>query len=176
MDLMLDRLIRTVLLAFVVTFLVARSLVLLIMMRWIPDLFLYVGGTHVHHLNYGIFLLAGVGAFLLFRRPAHRELSAAATLYGVGLALTFDEFGMWLHLGGDYWMRTSFDAMVIIGGLLGLAAAAPMLRQFRPRHWVTAAGLALGVAIFAYLLWRGYHYATTVLMPHLRHLETIGPR
>jgi hypothetical protein len=44
----------------------ARILVLLIMTRRIGDLYLYVGQTHVHHLNYGIFLLTAVGAYLLF--------------------------------------------------------------------------------------------------------------
>src|SRR5688572_30741649 len=85
---------RRVLAAFVGTFVAARVVVFLIMSRRVPDLFLHVGGTHVHHLNYGIFLLSGVGAYLLFGRPAGRRLSAAAVAYGVGLALTFDEFGM----------------------------------------------------------------------------------
>jgi len=41
-------------------------------------------------------------------------LTLAALVYGVGLALTFDEFGMWVHLGGPYWQRASFDAVVLI--------------------------------------------------------------
>jgi len=31
-----------------------------------PDFFLHLGGTHVHHLNYGIFLLSAVTGLLLF--------------------------------------------------------------------------------------------------------------
>ena len=65
---------RLVLITFVLTFAAARILVYLIMARTLPDLFLFVGGTHVHHLNYGIFLLAGVGAVLLFARPTGRWL------------------------------------------------------------------------------------------------------
>ena len=42
---------RRVLIAFLVTFLAARLLALLIMARKIPDLFLYLGGTAVHHLK-----------------------------------------------------------------------------------------------------------------------------
>ena len=62
---------RRTLTAFVLTFLLARILVLLIMSRRVPDFFLHVRQTHVHHLNYGIFLLAalGHGSFLL-RPPA----------------------------------------------------------------------------------------------------------
>jgi cytochrome bd-type quinol oxidase subunit 2 len=86
---------RVVLIAFLLTFIAARVVVFLIMSRRIPDLYLRLGGTHVHHLNHGIFLLAAVGAYLLFFRPEGRRQSIAALVYGIGLALTFDEFGMW---------------------------------------------------------------------------------
>ena len=39
---------------------------ILIMTKKVPDLFMHMSGTHVHHLNYGIFLLSAVGALLLF--------------------------------------------------------------------------------------------------------------
>ncbi len=64
---------RLVLAAFVFTFLISRILVILIMERKIPDMFLHVGHTHVHHLNYGIFLLSIVGYFLIFVRPTGRR-------------------------------------------------------------------------------------------------------
>ena len=88
------RLARLVFFTFVLTFVATRVIVYAIMSHKLPDLFLYIGGTHVHHLNYGIFLLCGVGAYLLFARPAGVRLRIAAALYAIGLALTFDEFGM----------------------------------------------------------------------------------
>jgi hypothetical protein len=33
------------------TFMAARTIVFLIVSRRIPDLYLYLGGTHIHHLN-----------------------------------------------------------------------------------------------------------------------------
>ena len=81
----------------------AQMLVFLIVSRRIPDLFLHVGDTHIHHLNNGIFPLSGVGAYLLLVRPDGAQLFVPAALYGVGLGLTFDEFGLWVHLGGSYW-------------------------------------------------------------------------
>ncbi len=63
------RLMRRVLVAFILTFILARVLVLLIMARVLPDLYLYLGGTHVHHLNMGIFALAAVAGILLFTPP-----------------------------------------------------------------------------------------------------------
>ena len=69
---------RVALAAMLLTFALSRVLVLLIMSRRVPDLYLHVGGTHVHHLNYGIFLLSGVGAYLLFGQPGGARLRAAA--------------------------------------------------------------------------------------------------
>src|SRR5467141_1128745 len=122
---------RLVLLSLVLTFVVARLVSILIALHRMPNIYLHVHDTHVHHLNYAIFLLAGVGAYLLFSSgPAG---PAAAVIYGIGLGLTFDEFGMWLHLNGDYWQRASFDAIVVLAAALGLAGFAPPMRPWRPR-------------------------------------------
>jgi hypothetical protein len=158
------RLAPPILVAFLFTFMGARVLVFLIVARRIPDLYLNLGGTHVHHLNYGIFLLSGVGAYLLLGGPGARGLRWLATLYGIGLALTFDEFGLWLHLGGSYWQRASFDAVVVIAGLLGLVTVAPEVRRFRPRHWATAGVLIAAVAVFGVLLADSLQYADRLLL------------
>jgi hypothetical protein len=55
---------RTILAAFLLTFMIARIIVFLIMSQTIPDLYVHIKKTHVHHLNYGIFLLSAVGAYL----------------------------------------------------------------------------------------------------------------
>jgi hypothetical protein len=145
---------RLALVAFLITFTVTRILVFLIMNRTFPDLFIYIGGTHVHHLNLGIFLLSGVGAYLLFVRPTGRKANGAAVLYGVGLALTFDEFGMWLHLGGGYWQRASFDAITVVAGLLVLVAFAPPIKEFRGRHAIILLILLLLGAGFFFMLFQ----------------------
>lgn len=157
------RLAGAILAPFLFTFMAARILVFLIVARRIPDLYLHLGGTHVHHLNYGIFLLSVVGAYLLLGHPGPRGRHRSAIMYGIGLALTFDEFGLWLHLGGSYWQRASFDAVVVIGGVLGVAVVAPALRQFRPHHWVTAVALAVVVTVFGVLLLDSLRYADSFL-------------
>lgn len=155
--------VRRILTSFLFTFMAARIIVFLILSHRIPDLYLSLGGTHVHHLNYGIFLLSGVGAYLLLGRPAERGLRWATALYGVGLALTFDEFGMWVHLGGSYWQRASFDAVVVIAAFLGLIVVAPHLSRFRPHHWLTAGALVLALVIFGVMLVDSFRYAHRLL-------------
>jgi hypothetical protein len=169
------RLARRVLYSFLLTFISARVLILLIMARWIPDIYVHVSGTHVHHLNVGIVLLAAVGALLLFRRPAGRALSAVAVLYGVGLGLTFDEFGMWLHLGGSYWQRASFDAIVVVAALLALIAYVPSWRGLYERRR-SALLLALIVVVFGFLLVHSLNWAGRRLGPRVQQIEQSGPR
>ena len=165
-----------VLAAFLGTFLAARILVLLIMSRRAPDLYLHLGGTHVHHLNYGIFLLAAVGGHLLFARPTGRAMKVATLAYGVGLALTFDEFGMWVHLGGSYWQRASFDAVVVIAATLGLIAVMPFVGRLRRRHAWWAAAFAVGLVAFGVLLRDSFRYASHRIGPRLIELERRGPQ
>lgn len=172
----LTHLARAVLVAFLFTFAASRILVYLIMSRRLPDLFVRVGGTHIHHLNFGIFLLAGVGGYLLFRRSPQPPRPLVADLYGVGLALTFDEFGMWLHLNDQYWQRASFDAIVVITAVLGLLVVAPRWRSLRPRHWATAAALLAALLLFALLFRDSLRYAHTRLGPVFQHLEEAGRR
>ena len=57
---------RLVLFSFLLTFIASRVTVYLIMARKIPDLYLHLGGNHIHHLNYGIFLLVAVAPFCSF--------------------------------------------------------------------------------------------------------------
>ncbi len=166
---------RLLLVAFLLTFIAARVVVYLIMTRRIPDLYLHMGGTHVHHLNYGIFLLVFVCALLLLMPPPENRLKLPAILYGVGLALTFDEFGMWLHLGGPYWQRASFDAVVVIAGCIGVIAFAPAWSRLRPHHLVTGALLLLALIVFGFTVYDSVHSFGNRI-ERLERLEMNGPR
>ncbi|MBI3852876.1 MAG: hypothetical protein HY298_21690 [Verrucomicrobia bacterium] len=164
---------QLILLAFLATFICARLLVFLIMARKIPDFFLHVRGTHVHHLNYGIFLLVAVGAWLLLRPP--RNFRWPAILYGVGLALTFDEFGMWLHLGGSYWQRASWDSIVVVAAVLALFAFGPSLAQYRSRYWMVAAAVFAMIVLFFWLLVKSLDYGGRRILPKLQRVEETSP-
>ena len=167
---------RLTFVAFLFTFIASRTLVILIMTRRLPDLFLHFGGTHVHHLNYGIFLLAAIAGVLLFARLNDKQRSVCALLYGLSMALTFDEFGMWLHLGGSYWQRASFDAVIVLLSLFGLLAFLPRWERVRPHHFVTGGVLLAATVGFYWLLFRSLNHANEKLMPRLIDMEQRGPQ
>jgi hypothetical protein len=167
---------RQVLAAFILTFVTARILVIYIMAGKLPpQLFFHHDGVHIHHLNYGIFILSFIGAYLIFKRPQHKALSIAAFIYGIGLALTFDEFGMWLHLGGLYWQRASYDAVVTIAAVLALIAYGSTIRHWRPKHRITLAILIIALGIFGYVLHDSLKWADKSFGPKLYDLEEHGP-
>jgi hypothetical protein len=93
------------LVGFLPTYIIARFIV-----RSDPSLSLHVNSVHVHHFTYGIIVLAVVG-FLSMVLPQAKTQHWLAVLYGIGLALCFDEFGMWIHLTSNYNLGISNDVM-----------------------------------------------------------------
>ncbi len=114
------RLISIVLFAFLITFVIARLIVYLVLDRLLPDFFLTVKGVHIHHFTYGVVILVFVSLYLILIRPESesRKYTWISLIYGIGLGLTFDEFGMWVRLEDDYWIRQSYDAIIIVTLLL----------------------------------------------------------
>ncbi len=150
-----NRLARRTLFAFLLMFLLARIDVFLIMSGLIPNMYLFMKGTHVHHLNYGIFLLSFVCGYSVLRRPTGRAAEITALFYGAALALTFDEFGMWLHLGGSYWQRVSVDAVITIAALIAFLAFARSIKIFEKRHLWSFIALGLTLLCSSSLIsWR----------------------
>jgi hypothetical protein len=147
------RLARRALFGFLITFLIARITVFLIMSHAIPNMYFFMQGTHVHHLNYGIFLLSVVAGYSVFRRPTGRAAEITALTYGIALALTFDEFGMWLHLGGSYWQRVSVDAVIVVAALMGWVSFARSIKRFESRHLWSFLSLAAALAAFGIVLY-----------------------
>lgn len=133
--------------SFFLTFALARTLTNLF--RTSEGAFegVHIGQTHVHHLVLGIFMLLAVGYGWLLQVgtgelgplphahsaaavPTREELRGAITasrlmamLYGIGAALTLDEFALWLHLEDVYWARegrASIDAVFLFGGVVSI--------------------------------------------------------
>lgn len=105
-----------ILASFLITFIASRLIVYLMFADKVPDMYLFVRGVHIHHLNYGILILAFVGAYCLLKKNYSKP--NMSVVYGIGLGLTFDEFGMWLMLEDNYWIRQSYDAVIAISAAL----------------------------------------------------------
>ncbi len=105
------------------------------------------GGLHIHHLVWGILILLLVGYVWLVEKAVGSSWLASFTAiaYGVGAALTLDEFALWLNLQDVYWEkagRASVDAVVIFGSLLSVglwgypflrAVSGELIKVFRPK-------------------------------------------
>jgi len=115
-----DRVSFVILIYFLATFAAARFYVFIAKeLETFPEYRLLIKGIHIHHFNYGILFLVAAGYLALVLKNSTDDLRLKiAALYGVGLGFTFDEFGMWLKLENDYWMRASYDAIVVISLIL----------------------------------------------------------
>jgi hypothetical protein len=116
-------------LSFLLTFAFIRGLTYSIRYNVGPFRNVSVGGTHVHHLVWGILLLLVVGYVGLVEFGTRGPVSNLVTrlgaiAFGAGAALTLDEFALWLNLQDVYWERqgrVSIDAVAIFGALLLVA-------------------------------------------------------
>jgi hypothetical protein len=131
--------------SFAITFIGVRLIVALIRDNKGPFHWVLVGGQHIHHLVWGILILLLVGyGWLMDVGSEHTPLSVflsrlMAVSYGVGAALTLDEFALWLSLDPNaYWShegRLSIDAVILFGSLLASGAwGAPFFRGLH-RLW-----------------------------------------
>lgn len=126
--------------SFFITFLAVRLLVASITHHIGPFGYVQIGGRHIHHLVWGILLLLICGYAEL--AEVGRSDSAKSVLlsrllalsYGIGAALTLDEFALWLNLDAmAYWSRQgreSIDAVALFGSLLAIGTwGAPLFRK-----------------------------------------------
>ncbi len=128
--------------SFFVTFLGVRLLVASITHHIGPFGYVEMGGRHIHHLVWGILLLL-VSGYAELAEVGTGDGSLSILLgrllsisYGMGAALTLDEFALWLNLDAmAYWSRQgreSIDAVVLFGTLLAIGTwGAPLFRRRR---------------------------------------------
>jgi hypothetical protein len=106
-------------------------------MQWVT-----VHGMHIHHLVWGILILLFVGYGWLLELGMSNSPESIffgrlmAVSYGVGAALTLDEFALWLSLSPDaYWTREgrlSIDAVILFGSILAVGMwGAPFFRALQ---------------------------------------------
>jgi len=118
----IPRAIITAICIFLLTITIART----VSLYW-PRFHLdFYPGVRLHHYVYGIFLLTISGYLaLVFKGP--RATAWIACLYGLGVGLTFDEFGFWINLNGGRGVRWHAGGLVLIGILFFASVALPVL-------------------------------------------------
>jgi hypothetical protein len=160
---------------FVVAFIVVRTITHLIRAGRGPFRDVSIGGTHVHHLVYGIFLMLGAG-FVGFAVDPAIPGWILPVAFGVGAALTLDEFALWLRLEDVYWAaegRASVDAVLIALGVAALGVVGAPFAQAVYLKVTTLAALTLGAAqaatlVLAVVVWlkgKRLTAAVTLLVP-----------
>src|SRR5271165_6737887 len=129
--------------SFFLTFGIVRGMVFCIRHEIPPFHYIIMGGRHIHHLVPGILILLFVGYGWLCEFGTGSDTSSLfasrlmSLLYGVGAALTLDEFALWLNLKDVYWSpegRSSIDAVILFGALLAAGSwGFPLFRSPRKK-------------------------------------------
>ncbi len=74
----------------------------------------HIGGVHIHHQVWGILLILVAAVLEFAYQPDTPGVEVLGAIFGVGAALTLDEFALWVHLDDVYWSkegRKSIDAI-----------------------------------------------------------------
>ena len=129
--------------SFFLTFAIVRGMVFCIRRQIPPFHYIIMNGRHIHHLVPGILILLAVGYGWLCEFGTGSDSSSLfagrlmSLLYGVGAALTLDEFALWLNLKDVYFVRegrSSIDAVVLFGSLLAIGGwGAPLFAALAKR-------------------------------------------
>jgi hypothetical protein len=102
--------------SFILAFAVSRLFVV-----FFPTKNLIIRDYHIHHFYFGIILLT-IACWIGLVSNRVRLHRLAAIMYGVGMGLIVDEFGLFLTCATiwkecDYWARISYDAFVVVAGV-----------------------------------------------------------
>lgn len=122
---------------FLLTFGVVRAITHMIRAGVGPFHDIGSGTLHIHHLVWGILILLLVGYAWLIQTGGDRLSHVTSFAFGVGAALTLDEFALWLNFQDVYWTRQgreSIDAVVIFAALLAVGFwGYPLMAAFARR-------------------------------------------
>ncbi len=161
-----------ILIAFVCSFGFIRTSAHMIraQVSWWPGNVETKGGTHIHHLVWGILLLLSMGYVGIATDLGSPWIELVAVAFGIGMGLTMDEFALWLNLQDVYWQekgRQSIDAVIVtttlmVIALLGLQfwidvydAALVLAGLNRGNEWIAIPIQVIGVAFAVVCFRRG---------------------
>jgi ABC-type multidrug transport system fused ATPase/permease subunit len=139
--------------AFVLTFLITRTIVRLIRAGRGPFRNVSAGGMHVHHVVPGTILVILGGLMALGAAGSGAWRIAAGVVFGIGAALVLDEFALILHLSDVYWSqagRASVNAVLLTAGIMGcvLLGFSPLgVDNVHHQEWTVRTEVTLNAAV-----------------------------
>ena len=123
-----------ILISFLITFAIIRIITHLQKLNILPnqsnDIF------HIHHLVPGIILLLISGYIGISFWSVHKLRTLMAVLFGIGAALTIDEFALWLYFKDVYWAkqgRDSIDAFILVIIIFGIVF---LISEIHDHSWI----------------------------------------
>ena len=122
-----------ILLSFLITFAIIRSITHLQRSGILPNQY---GILHIHHLVPGIFLIIISGYIGISFWATERIRHFMAVLFGIGAALTIDEFALWFYLKDVYWLkqgRGSIDAIIYAFIILSIIF---VISEIHDHQWI----------------------------------------
>lgn len=120
-----------ILISFLATFLIVRTITHLQKAHILGN---QNGPLHIHHMVPGIILLLITGFIGISFWNNEKLRHINAVFFGIGAALTLDEFSLWLFLQNVYWAkqgRDSVDAVVIVIVLLMISLLITEIHIFK---------------------------------------------
>ena len=157
-----DRLVAfLILIAFLITFGLTRLYTRLARTRgWSSG---HAGDIHIHHIVIGMMFILFTGWAALALDPGSPWLEILGVFFGVGAALTLDEFALLLHMKDVYWSqegRSSVDAVILatlIGGVVVIGMT-PAGLDSSASAYVIAGSITLAVVASVISILKGKLY------------------
>ena len=122
-----------ILLSFLITFGIVRAVTHLQKLGILPN---QHGALHIHHLVPGIILLVISGYLGISFWASDRLRQLMAILFGIGAALTIDEFALWFYLKDVYWAKQGRDSVDAIIYVIIIFSIAFVISEVHDHKWV----------------------------------------
>lgn len=120
--------------SFLGTFIVVRVITHLQKFNFLPSQHSSI--FHIHHLVPGIILLLLSGYIGISFWSISKLRLIMAVSFGIGAALTIDEFALWLYLRDVYWERQGRDSVDAVIFVILIISIVLLLSEVHDHKWI----------------------------------------
>jgi chromate transport protein ChrA len=123
-----------ILISFLITFGIVRAITHLQKLQILPNQYSHI--LHIHHLVPGIILLLVSGYLGISFWSGQKFKALMGVFFGVGAALTIDEFALWLYLRDVYWAKQGRDSVDAIVFVLLIISIVLLISEAHDHEWI----------------------------------------